>query len=230
MTIAAAGLLLSSALLTAAITPVFAAQDCKPGSSNSACPSPKAAKSITPPKPGVTSQPRAEPKPRPEPRPVQVTAHPDAKKLAVDTQLSSQPAPRRTAHRSYASHGEVRHDYRYETEAELSQDWWLRSRREYRPPSGPIYHSGTGAMDCDYDCQYRNWMDRYRAWYDRYGRSYGADRDGVGGPTNHQDATATNQAGRYPGVRGRSLPDQSERDRLDPWHGYNSRDGLENGY
>jgi hypothetical protein len=84
---------------------------------------------------------------------------------------------------------------------------------------------------CDADCryrdqQYRDWLVRYSAWYDRYGRTYRASQN----PPANRSSGPVNSVGPntayYRGFR----PDQSERDRLDPWHGYNPHDGLGTGY
>jgi hypothetical protein len=84
---------------------------------------------------------------------------------------------------------------------------------------------------CDDACQYRAWFERYRAWYDRYGRTYNAAprsdmrqaaQPPYGSDYYHDDRLNRAGSGQH--------PDQSERDRLAPWHGYNASDGPENGY
>ena len=104
-------------------------------------------------------------------------------------------------------------------------DYDERRDREYRPHSGPVYNAppvAAGGYGCDEACRYREWFERYAAWYDRYGRGFGApSRASAGAPANIQ-------AG--PGPDRHYRPNQSERDRLDPWHGYDGRDGLGNGY
>ncbi len=116
----------------------------------------------------------------------------------------------------------------------------------YRPHSGPVYESGpayraavpSGGYRCDEACQYRDWLNRYSAWYRSFGWYYGAGRTGadVSPPANPDPTTVYgNNAPRYNYdsggyYRGGLAPDQGERDRLDPWHGYNAHDGLGNGY
>jgi hypothetical protein len=71
---------------------------------------------------------------------------------------------------------------------------------------------------------YRDWLDRYTAESYAHGRYYGAydsarTEEGPNGPGTPQDESKPNPA-----------PAPDDRARLDPWHGYDSRDGLENGY
>jgi hypothetical protein len=195
-------------------SPGQAAPDCKTSPNNPACAASKAAKSS------------AEPRPRPEP---EVVRRPQAAHTQAAAKKPRQhPEPRQTArhpapHRAYARSSR---DYRLESRRD-------RHGREYRAPSGPVYGSAPGAVaggyGCDEACQYRAWFEHYSAWYDRYGRTYNvAPRDGMRAarqPSYGPDYRYDSRTGRT----GQS-PDQSERDRLDPWHGYNSRDGLENGY
>lgn len=72
--------------------------------------------------------------------------------------------------------------------------------------------------------RYRDWFGRYAAWYYAYGRYYGApDRARMEqGPIRRGAPQQESRPGPAP------TPD--DRARLDPWHGYDSRDGLENGY
>jgi hypothetical protein len=88
--------------------------------------------------------------------------------------------------------------------------------------SGPAA-DGHGCGDA---CRYREWFERYAAWYDRYDRTVGTeDRPSAGSPSA---AVPFQPApGRFYRNTG---PDPGERGRLDPWHGYDGRDGLENGY
>ena len=226
----AAGILLSLALAG----PGQAAPDCKTSPGNPDCPAPKATN------PGLAANAgqgsNTEPKPRPEPQVVRPPAPSGANRQAAAKKPRQHPVPHRTArrslpHRNYAQRGWHR---------QSRQEWKAygeprdRQGRETRPPSGPVYESGPGAMvgGCDDACRYRAWFEQYSAWYARYGRVYGAGRGGGG-----KDYSAGQSAGPAPGDNGRPArlqrrdgPDQSERDRLDPWHGYNGRDGLGNGY
>ena len=110
---------------------------------------------------------------------------------------------------------------------------------EERPHSGPVYDMPAGVPSspalvngCDEVCQYRDWLNRYAAWYRDFGRYYygapeppGASRH----PAPPPAASSENRPAPPPAYR----PDQSERardrDRLDPWHGYNSH-SPSNGY
>jgi hypothetical protein len=98
-----------------------------------------------------------------------------------------------------------------------------RERRTVREgfSSGPAFREDW----CGEACAYRQWLERYRAWYDRYGSAYGAPPAGArtSGPGPAYAAAPPRNISR----RDRR---ESERARLDPWHGYNSRDGLGNGY
>ena len=146
-----------------------------------------------------------------------------------------------THHRSYA---EGFRDHRYENrrEYEAYSDASVAPSQSYFPPRQPDYASswrdrGTelaaGGYSCDYACAYRNWLGRYNAWYNSYGWYYGAGRGGVAmnRPANRYYGPADNDHNPSPGYYRRGLPpDESDRDRLDPWHGYNPRDGLGNGY
>ena len=104
---------------------------------------------------------------------------------------------------------------------------------EYRPHSGPVYETRPDgpppAMGCDEVCQYRDWLNRYAAWYRDFGRYYYGAAPG---------AAPVNRPAPPPNVYGEHRPalpapayrlGQSERDRLDPWHGYNSH-SPDNGY
>lgn len=214
----AAGILLSSALGLAGCGQ--AAPDCKTSSSDPACA--KVVKPIAAAKASAAAPAAVQPKPRPEPRVIGRSASPAANKQASARKSRQHPPMRRTArhfppHRTYAQ-------ARWSDRRESHRDWnaydQRRDGREYRPPSGPVYESAPGpvAGGCDHACQYRAWFERYSAWYDRYGRTY-----------NSAPRRNMREAARSPYGTGQRL-DQSERDRLDPWHGYNSSDGPENGY
>jgi hypothetical protein len=158
----------------------------------------------------------AEPKPRPEPQAVRPAAAP-GKQAAAKKPPPPRHPPRPIARRS-APHRALARARRESRQARMDYD--ERRDREYRPHSGPVYDSAPGG--CDEACRYSQWFERYAAWYDRYGRSFSApNRGSAGAPANIQARPAPNRIYR---------PDQSERDRLDPWHGYNGRDGLGNGY
>jgi hypothetical protein len=246
MALLAAALLLAPAIWLMAAAPAQSATDCKSAWGNAACS--KSAK--------LNIAPAPPPKPAPKPRTAsqsRTIAKPPAAAAKPQTapRLAARPAPHRQAlakrplsHRAARS---LPHRYAYTENRRARyrrslQEWKAHgerqtvSRDDYRPHSGPVYESGPGyaagappiGAGCDADCQYRDrqyrdWFVRYSAWYDRYGRSTGA--------------TPPQPANRYYGPAGPDAaysgslrPDQSERDRQDPWHGYNPRDGLGNGY
>jgi hypothetical protein len=92
----------------------------------------------------------------------------------------------------------------------------------------PSAFPALGHDRCGDACAYRDWLDRYRAWYDRYGSAYGAPGSGGSAPDRGQAHAAAPPPRARPWRDGARL--ESERARLDPWHGYDSRDGLGNGY
>ena len=235
--ILAAGILLSSALALAG--PGQAAPDCKTSIGNPACPALKTAKPAVAAKPGPTAQSNTEPKPRPEPQAVRRANSSGANRQAAAKKPRQNLVPRRTARHSAPQRAYAQTSRGYRPESR--QDWKAydhgrdRYGREDRPPSGPVYDSASGAMaggyGCDNACQYRDWFERYRAWYERYGRTYNitprsskraAPQPSYGPDYHYDDRLSRTGAGQR--------LDQSDRDRLAPWHGYNSRDGLENGY
>ena len=190
-----------------------------------------ASKAEPPPHPGPSVKMQITPPPRPEPpaaskaKPA-AAAKPVARPIKPLEAKKSSPAPRRAAKRSrriYAQTPPPRH-------RETRQDRWRYSYREERAVREPAhsFRSATRDARCDEVCAYREWAERYRAWYERYGRAYGAY--GAGPEAPHYES-------RVPAGPPRQAADwrarqwrESERARLDPWHGYNSRDGLENGY
>lgn len=240
MRLLAAGLFLSSAVgLMAA--PAQAVTDCRSAWGNSAACSKSAKLNIAPapaakpapsPKPNGATKPSAAAKP-----PVAAAAKPHAA-----PQIAAHPAPHRQALNKRPPHHEphpavARHIYAENRRAHhrrSRQEWAVYGDRravmqdEYRPPSGPVYESGPAAAGpatgCDQDCQYRDWLVRYSAWYDRYGRTYGATQYP---PANRAYGSAGPGA---PNAAYYGRPDRGERDRLDPWHGYDPHDGPANGY
>ena len=228
--ILAAGILLSSALVLAG--PGQAAPDCKTSTGAPACA--KAAKPDTGAKASPAAKASAAPKPRPEPQVVRRPVPPAKNKQASARKSQQHPVTRRTARRSppHRAYARARWSNRRESQGDWNAYDERRDGPEYRTSSGPAYESAPGpvAGGCDEACQYRAWFERYSAWYDRYGRSYntaprGDMRGGAPPPhgsDDHHDDRLSLRAGQR--------PDQSERDRLAPWHGYNSSDGPENGY
>jgi hypothetical protein len=106
---------------------------------------------------------------------------------------------------------------------------------EIRPHSGPVYESPRvapgSASGCDETCQYRDWLNRYAAWYRDFGRYYyGAPPAAMAAPGRPVPPPAFYSENRPVPPPQNTRPDQSERDRLDPWHGYNPHNGPGNGY
>lgn len=93
-----------------------------------------------------------------------------------------------------------------------------------RPMGGPVYEAGRGpqpGMGCDEACRYRAWLKDYDAWYRTYGQHY-AEYPPAPPPlafNRDRPRTGLGEARAW-----------SERDRLDPWHGYDGHDGPQNGY
>jgi hypothetical protein len=220
-----AGFLLSAVLALSA----HAAPDCKaaPGG----CPSPRAVKSIAPPKPGTPPQAAAKPKPRLEPVPAK--ANPKAAAPKATKQAASKPAQGnrlvRQAARPSRYHGGLAQGsnaYRYDSQPALRMHG-----PGAKPPSGPVYEADRRptplpGYGCDEACRYRAWFQQYNAWYQAYGRRYAARPDMPETPM----VPAIPPFGARDDHRSGQARNQSERDRLDPWHGYNSNDGPQNGY
>jgi len=238
MRLLAAGLFLSSAIgLMAA--PAQAVTDCRSAWGSSAACSKSAKLNIAPApvaKPAPSPKPNAAAKPSAAAKPPVAAAKPHAA-----PQIAARPAPHQQALNKRPPHHEphpaARHIYAENRRAHhrrSRQEWAVYGDRravmqdEYRPPSGPVYESGPAAAGpatgCDQDCQYRDWLVRYSAWYDRYGRTYGATQYP---PANRAYGSAGPGA---PNAAYYGRPDRGERDRLDPWHGYDPHDGPANGY
>ncbi|MGZ5929814.1 MAG: hypothetical protein ACXWLX_11405 [Rhizomicrobium sp.] len=230
LTILAAGILLSSALVLTGCGQ--AAPDCKTSPSDPACA--KAVKQIAAAKPSAAANPGIQPMPRPETRIIGHSASPSANKQAVAKKPQHHLVPRRTAllsppHRTYT---QPQRSDRWERQKDWNAYDTRRDRysRESWPP--PAYESAPGPLagGCGEACQYRAWFERYSAWYERYGRTYNAaprgDMRDTAQPPSRSDYHHDDRLSLGAGQR----PDQSERDRLAPWHGYNPSDGPENGY
>ncbi|MEO6992004.1 MAG: hypothetical protein ABI273_00115 [Lacunisphaera sp.] len=223
-----AGILLSMALATTC----QAAIDCKTSPGSPGCPSPKAVKAIAPPKPEPAAKPASEPTPRPEPRVVPAESAPKpvlpkpAKQTAGKSPWNALSA-RRTARPHRRSLAQNPRPYRYDGQPEAPipsprAPIWGSGCPVYEADRGPTTLSGYG---CDEVCRYRVWFRQYNDWYQTYGRHYAPyAQDG-------QNPGAAPTYGEKPSQRAyRDSRGRGERDRLDPWHGYNSDDGPQNGY
>ncbi len=159
---------------------------------------------------------------QPRPKSQMVTAKTGPKAVPPKTEgwppeaMQQERSTRRSARPSHQRGGLAQsvRPYRYDSQPELRTSWPPRSGSQ--PRGGPVYETGRRptpllSQGCDEICQYRAWFRQYNAWYQAYGRRYPA----------YPDA---------PQMTGDRIGSQSERDRLDPWHGYNSDDGPQNGY
>ena len=171
-------------------------------------------------------------KPKPRPAPPQIAAKPKAK-----------PAPAQAAAKTKTKSSKLAQSQRRHPRDLALAPHRARPMREARrqfeypeerPHSGPVYDAPPGtapvAPGCDEACQYRDWLNRYAAWYRDFGRYYYGPPPTA--PSRPAPPPQTN--------RGENRPtpvtpvqtyrfDRSERDRLDPWHGYNSHT-PDNGY
>jgi hypothetical protein len=219
LAIRTAGFLLSSALvLSAAACGRPAAPYCKASSGSSACSAAKNAQ------------------PRILPNPPAVAKSQAPTRIAGQAPAPSQPKPSQTARRAvrHGAYPKASQGYYRQSGQEAYDDWRITRREEPRPPSGPLYESWLGGADtggCDQACRYHDWFQRYGDWYNRYSRNYRSGRAGAAdAPADPSNGPAYSYNGPTD-YRGNGRPlNQSERDRMDPWHGYNSHDGLENGY
>ena len=232
-----AGLLFSALL---AVVPAAAAVDCKADPANAACHATKAVP--TSPKPPTASQAEpaksqaaakgSVPKPLVEPHAVgnaQKAGSSSGKKAAKPapatrptTTAARRPAP---GSRSLARRG----GHREGGPMREAQDGFAPPYPEYRPHGGLLHDWPPGALPpaCDEVCQYRDWLNRYAAWYRDFGRYYYGAGALAGRPGAPPASLGSNNP---PALAAPMQSDQSERDRMDPWHGYNRHNGLGNGY
>jgi hypothetical protein len=199
--------------------------------SASAAPTPK-------PEPAPHAGPSSNAEITPTPRPEPPKAGPDKPRTASRPAATAKPSPKKTARKaSPAPRRTVRRPARAYAGIPLPPRSWkdhghdaLDAYRERGAVSENL-SSGFPAFReerCGEACVYREWLERYRAWYDRYGPRYGAPQPGAWAP-DQTSAHAAAPPPRAPLWRNREQL-ESERARLDPWHGYNARDGLGNGY
>lgn len=169
---------------------------------------PRASKAIAPPKPETTIKSAMAPKP--ESKPQIVAAHPSPRPEPVP----GRPPARQTQPPRTASHGgnvaQNSRAYRYGNQPGLVGPGWV------------------GGDDCGEACRYHAWFRDYNAWYQAYGRRF-AEYPPVppapdGPPVSARDREVP------PTYRSGEARALSERDRLDPWHGYDGHDGPQNGY
>lgn len=221
-----AGFALSAVLVLAASCE--AAPDCRTSPGNPGCPSPRAVKSINPPKPEPVPRPAAKPQPKAEPRILQAESHPQPAPKRVTQKPQHKHQLARATRRSPQRSGMAQNSraYRYDSQPALRSHW--PHDRDSRPPSGPVYEAGAG-YGCDEACRYRAWFQEYNAWYQAYGRRYAEY-------PNSSGAAGTPPSAGDNGARPPNMPRRDEarirgeRDRLDPWHGYDGHDGPQNGY
>jgi len=189
-------------------------------------PPPRAAKAIAPPNPEIAAKTATAPKPKSEPQIVPAGARPSPRPEPVASEPLQHKSQPRTTHRPSTSVAQNSRPYRYGNQPSL------RSHGPYdrdgRPMSGPVYEAGRSTDDgCDETCRYRAWFRDYSAWYQTYGRGYGEYPPAP----EALDAPAPSVAdGPRTAYRPGEVRVRNERDRLDPWHGYNDHDGPQNGY
>ena len=193
-------------------------------------------KRATPPTPTprpVTGNPKKEPAPAQK----QAVAKPGAK-AATPRQAAVKPKaatgkptartaaqPKRMARRRIRGGREARNGF-------------ARPYHDERPHSGPIYETRPGGAlppspfsGCDEACQYRDWLNRYAAWYRDFGRYYGArPPEPIAPPGLVPPASSYSENRPAPAEPPAYRYGESERARLDPWHGYDGHDGPGNGY
>ena len=201
----------------------------EPHAVDKAAPAQPAAKPVAPsPSPAAvqpkTARPQIVAKPKPRPDQPRLAAKPKANSVAVKAKAT----PKKLA-RSQNRHPhivrEAPHGSRPMREARRDFD-------EERPLSGPLYGTSPGAPanGCDEACQYRDWLNRYAAWYRDFGRYYYGLPPRPAGPSRPGPPPYQGEIPAAPVTPVQSYRfDQSERDRLDPWHGYNSH-SPDNGY
>jgi len=191
-------------------------------------PPPRAAKAIAPPKPEITAKTATVPEPKSEPQIVASRPQPSPR-----PEPTGKPSPREIPSVQPARH--VRHggvaqnsrSYRYGGQAEL-RPFWPHDRAE-RPMNGPVTADREPGAGCDEACRYRAWFRDYNAWYQAYGHRYAEYPPAPLGPGSPAPSAGYPDRPRtaYQPSEARA---QSERDRLDPWHGYDGHDGPQNGY
>ena len=194
----------------------------------------------------AASKPQGAAKMKPAAVPPKVAAKPGAKSGLARPRLAAKPkpVPRKLAQpRVHHPRMLAQTPHRARPMREARRDF-----PEERPHSGPVYEAPPDAAmppsatatqalanGCDETCQYRDWLNRYAAWYRDFGHYYyGASPRGAasGRPpppmtySENRPAPATASPVIAPPAY---RPDQGERDRLDPWHGYNSH-SPDNGY
>ncbi len=187
---------------------------------------PRAAKAIAPPKPEMTTKTAAPPQPKSEPQIVPTGSHPSPRPRPASSEPPRKTQPVRSAR--HTRHGGVAQNarpYHYGGQPSLRSPWQYYDG-ERRPASGPVYEANCSIDDgCDEACRYRAWFRDYSAWYQAYGRRYSEYPPAPRGPDASSIGDGPRTAYRPDEVRVRN-----ERDRLDPWHGYNDHDGPQNGY
>lgn len=170
---------------------------------------PRASKAIAPPKPETTVKSAMAPKPESEPQ--LVAPHPSPR---PEPAPGKPPARKKQPVRT-ASHG-----------GSVAQN-----SRAYRYDNQPglIGRGRVDGDDCGEACRYRAWFRDYNAWYQAYGRHTAEYPPAPPGP-DVPPAFAGDRDAPRAAFRSGEARARYERDRLDPWHGYDGRDGPQNGY
>ena len=186
---------------------------------------PRAAKTIAPPKPEMTTKTATAPLPKSEPQIVSPGSHPSPRPEPAASKPSRKAQPVRSArHIRHGGAAQNARTYNYGGQPSLRVPGQYDGER--RPASGPVYEDGRSINDgCDEACRYRAWFRDYSAWYQTYGRYSGEYPP----PPRALDAPPAGDGPRST-YRPGEIRVRNEQDRLDPWHGYDGHDGPQNGY
>ena len=234
MTSLAAGFLLVAVFAAPKLAAAATVPGCKTGTGHAACAPAASLETASKPQTPATG-----PKPLSEPGAVRTPAP----HTAVPTrQVQSAPhAVVRVAGRRHIAVAAARLRHHSRHAARLTGRIRHSQIVEERPRSGPVYDTPPHVAElvppmsrgCDDVCEYRDWLNRYAAWYRDFGAYYYGNRPTTGGasvPRPPQQPVYSGNIPPPPASRGTFRLDQSPLDRLDPWHGYNGHDGLQNGY
>lgn len=188
---------------------------------------PRAAKAIAPPKPEMTAKTATAPQPKSEPQIVPAGSRPPSGSGLAAGKPPRKTQPVRSARRiRLGGAAKNARSYNYGGQPSLRGPW--QNDGESRPMSGPVHETSRSANDgCDEACRYRAWFRDYSTWYQNYGR-----HSGEYPPTPRAQDAPVPPVGDGPRTAYRfgEARIRNERDRLDPWHGYDGHDGPQNGY
>lgn len=188
---------------------------------------PRAAKTIAPPNPEMTTKTAAAPAPKSEPQIARPQPSPRPEPAGKPSTRKTPPVQTDRHMRYGSGMAQNSRPYRYGGQPEL-RPFWPHDRAE-RPMSGPVIAGRGPSAGCDEACRYRAWFRDYSAWYQAYGRHYAEYPPGADAPYSPAPS-ASDRYGPRTAYQPGEVQARSERDRLDPWHGYDGHDGPQNGY